>query len=408
MDPVLLLDPSVAGLSGNMILGTLLDLGAAAERLEPLAAHVEEITGEEVGLSVRRVRRHGFAAVWMDWSVPEKPYDVEGPRFLKTLEAALDATGSAPAARAVALDAGRALVGAEAAVHDSTPEEVHFHELGSPDTLLDLAGTALLLEDLGYPFPVYGTAVAVGQGVLEARHGRLPIPPFVTLELLRRRGIPYRPGPADGELATPTGVALLGALVDGFEPTLTLRAEAVGYGAGTRELEGVPNVLRGVLGATGGAGEESVAVLETSLDDVSGEDLGHLARLLEESPALDFHLLTSLTKKNRPGYVLQVLARPGTEDVLADLVLRETGSLGVRITRNQRRRVLERETRTLRVPGLGDAKVRFKVARDATGRVVRAKPEYEDLREAAKRAGVSLREARRRAEVAGDALADKG
>lgn len=409
MGRVLLLDPSVAGISGNMVLGCLLDLGAPPEPLHGLAATVAERTGEEVTLKTERVRRYGFAARWADWDVPAKAYEVPGPAFLSTLKEVLDAVELSREARDLALRAGGILVECEAAVHDTTPQEVHFHELGSPDTVLDLVGTALLLDALGLPGEgrVFGGPVAVGRGTLEARHGHLPVPPFVTLEILRQHGIPYHPGPADGELATPTGVALLAALAEGFEPRFTLRPEAVGYGAGGRELEGVPNVLRGVLGTVGSPGEEVVSVLETNLDDVTGEVLGHLAGLLEASDALDFHLLSTLTKKNRPGYVLQVLCPPGREEELADLILRETGSLGIRVDRRHSRFVLSRETRTLRVPDLGNAEIRFKVARTARGTVVRTKPEYDDLRAVAERLGIPLREAVQRAQTAAARLREE-
>ncbi|MFQ5838998.1 MAG: nickel pincer cofactor biosynthesis protein LarC [Thermoplasmata archaeon] len=402
MGRILLLDPSVAGISGNMVLGCLLDLGAAAGPLEELARVVSREMGEEVFIERRRVRRYGFAAQWADWKLPKEEGEVPGMRFLQQLKATSKALELSTEARGFALKAGRILVDAEAAVHDTTPEKVHFHELGSVDTVLDILGTALLLDLLGFPRPgaqVYSTPVAVGKGPIDVSHGHLPVPPYVTTEVLRAYSIPYHMSTAEGELATPTGVAILAALVEGFDPLFTIRPEAVGYGAGGRDISGVPNVLKAVLGSSGPPGEEVVSVLETNLDDVTGEVLGHLAGILSASAALDFHMIPTVTKKNRPGHILQVIAPPGKEEQLAAIIMRETGSLGVRVNRLQRRLVLDRELVRAKVQALGGEEVTFKVARDSEGNVVSVKPELDDLREVAGRMGITLREAKRRAEA---------
>jgi uncharacterized protein (TIGR00299 family) protein len=398
---ILLLDPSVAGVSGNMFLGCLLDLGSRQETLQELAGVVSRETRKDVSLRAERVKRYGFGAQWVDWAVPPEEGEVPGPRFLKEVEAISAALDLSRRARSFALKAARILVDAEAAVHETTPEEVRFHELGSVDTLLDLLGTALLLDEIGMgrDLRVYSNPVAVGRGPVEVSHGRLPVPPFVTTEILKSHAVPFHLSPVEGELATPTGVAMVAALVEGFDPLFTIRPEAVGYGAGGRDIEGIPNVLKGVLGTTGPSGEELVSVLETNLDDVTGEVLGHLAGLLADSGALDFHLVSTLTKKNRPGYILQVIVPPGREEDVADTIMRETGSLGVRVNRLQRRLVLQREIVKVKVSRLGGEEVRFKVARNANGEVVSSKPEFEDLRRAAQRLGIALREASRRAEA---------
>ncbi|MFQ5986061.1 MAG: nickel pincer cofactor biosynthesis protein LarC [Thermoplasmata archaeon] len=411
MAGVLLLDPSLAGISGNMLLGCLLDLGASRGSLDELVKTVSKASGQQVALEANRVSRGGLDVQWADWSLPETQRDRSGDDFLLELKETASAITLTGQAEEVALRAGSILVEGESEVHGKAPETPRLHELGSLDTLLDLLGTAVLLDDLDIldgRTQIVSTPVAVGSGTVESRHGRLPVPPPVTAEILTAYAMPFHLTSADGELATPTGVALLAALVDSFDPTFTIRAAAIGYGAGGRELAGVPNVLRAMLGTTGPPGEEVISVLETNLDDVTGEVLGHLAQRLTEAGVLDFHLVPTVTKKNRPGHLLQVFTPPGREDRIVGLIQRETGTLGVRVNSTQRRMVLERETKTLEVPALDGAKIRFKVARDTQGEVLNVKPEYEDVREAAESLGIPLRDATQQAEETGRQLKRKG
>ncbi|MEE9268493.1 MAG: nickel pincer cofactor biosynthesis protein LarC [Thermoplasmata archaeon] len=411
MAGVLLLDPSLAGISGNMLIGCLLDLGADRASLDALLQTVSEDARQPVGLEAKGVRRAGLRAQWADWSLPTTEGERSGSEFLALLKETSSGLTLTDQAREVALRTGAILVQSEGKVHGRDPDTTLFHELGSLDTLLDLLGTVTLLDDLDLldgKTQIVSTPVAVGRGSVESRHGRLPVPPPVTAEILTAYSIPFHMTPVDGEFATPTGVALLAALVDSFDPTFTMRAEAIGYGAGGREVAGLPNVLRAMMGKTGPPGEEVISVLETNLDDVTGEVLGYLAQRLMEAGVLDFHLVPTVTKKNRPGHLLQVFSPPGMEDRIVGLIQRETGTLGVRVNYTQRRIVLEREMKTLEVPALEGAKIRFKVARDAHGEVLNVKPEYEDVREAAESLGIPLRDAIQQAEEVGRQLRRKG
>lgn len=411
MAGVLLLDPSVAGVSGNMFLGCLLDLGASQETLRDLAKAVSDTQGQEVALETKRVNRAGLDVQWADWSLPAVEAEKSGEEFLAILKDAASGLTLTDQAHETAFRAGSILVEAEAEVHGREVETARLRELASLDTILDLLGTVALLDDLDVldgQTQIVSTPVAVGSGSVESRHGRLPVPPPVAAQILTAHAIPFHLTSTMGELATPTGVALLAALVDSFDPTFTIRAEVIGYGAGGRDLERVPNVLRAILGRTGPAGEEVISVLETNLDDVTGEVLGHLAQRLTEAGVLDFHVLPTVTKKNRPGHLLQVFTAPGQEDRIVGLIQRETGTLGVRVNPTQRRMVLERETKTLEVPALDGAKIRFKVARDAQGEILSVKPEFEDVREAAESLGMPLRDATQQAEEAGRQLKRKG
>jgi uncharacterized protein (TIGR00299 family) protein len=408
---VLLLDPSLAGISGNMLLGCLLDLGASQEPLNELAKIIAERSGQAVSLEAKRVHRAGLDVQWVDWSLPMKEEEKSGAAFLTGLREVASSLTLTDQARETAFRAGSILVDAEGKAHGEDGETALLHELASSDTLLDLLGTVLLLDDLDIldgQTQIVSSPVAVGSGTVTSRHGRLPVPPPVVAEILTEYAIPFHLTRTIGELATPTGVALLASLVDGFDPTFTLRAEAIGYGAGGRNLEGVPNVLRAIMGRTGPSGEEVISVLETNLDDVTGEVLGHLAQRLTAADVLDFHLVPTVTKKNRPGHLLQVFSPPGQEDRIVGLIQRETGTLGVRVNYTQRRMVLEREIKTLEVPTLEGAKIRFKVARGSQGEVLSVKPEFEDVREAAESLNIPLRDATQQAEEAGQQLKRKG
>ncbi len=396
MARTLLVDPSVAGISGNMLLGALVDLGAGTKSLEELARLVSKEFDCSVALKRERVRRYGFGAEYVEWTIDEVREEVPGVVFQANVKTMAERMGLSPAAREFAATAADALLRAEAKVHDQRVEEVIFHELGSVDTVLDMVGVAALLDDLHLLDPgtsVKSNPVVVGRGSVEARHGHLAIPPFVTAELLRMFSIPFRYAPKEGEFATPTGVALLGALADDFDLPEALIPAAVGHGAGLRDVQGIPNVLRLILSDEGGApGTDYIATLETTVDDVTGEVIGYTIEKLIGLGALDVQAIPTVGKKGRPGQILQVLAPLGLEAKIAEVLMEETGSLGVRIDVMRRRYVLRREIVAVKFAALGvEAQVRVKVARDAQGRIVRLKPEFEDAREIAERTGLPLR-----------------
>jgi hypothetical protein len=403
MPRVLYVDPSIAGVSGNMLLGALVDLGASPKGLEALARIATSKFGCEVEVSRERVRRYGFGALWVDWNIQEVAEDIPGMLFLKRVKELAQAHALSERAADFAGAAGTALVEAEAAVHDQGVEEVVFHELGSYDTVLDMVGTTLLLDELRLLEPgveVYAAPINVGRGNLEVRHGHLSVPPFVTAELLVRSHIPHRFSHVEGELATPTGVALLAALVDHWSQDLVLSPTAMGHGAGRRELQGVPNVLRLVMGELGPP-QGFVSVIETTVDDVTGEVIGYTLEKLMASGALDVQVIPTTGKKSRPGYILQVISKPEDEGNLARILLRETGSLGVRIDPLRKRSVVEREVVVVDLSSRGiNERVGVKVSRDGEGRPVRWKAEYEDARRVAEGTGLPLRDVMREAEAA--------
>jgi len=279
----------------------------------------------------------------------------------------------------------------------SSIHDVRLHELGSADTLADIIGAATALDDLDIfsNTAVFSTPVAVGGGVFPASHGAYSSPAPATLEILRTSGFLTIGGPVESELATPTGVSLLTSLTPEctrFYPSI--KPVYVGYGAGSRELGDIPNVLRVVLGEPFDSGlmNDDVVVIETNLDDVTGEIIGYsINRLLQEG-ARDAVSIPTLNKKSRPGHLIQVIADRTDVERLCAILIEETGSLGVR-TYTCGRRLLLRESIPVEIMvDDKNAVVNVKVARSTNGQIIRIKPEYEDVKRLAELTGIPLRD----------------
>ena len=308
-----------------------------------------------------------------------------------------------------ALCALHILAEAEGRVHGSSPEQAHFHEVGALDALADIAGSSAARASLEAE-QVLCLPVSVGGGLIKSAHGLLPVPGPAALEILRARHIPWRGGPVEEELLTPTGAALLAALTDEFLPRPPLlQVERIGYGAGRKELE-MPNVLRAMMaealpGGAAGPGHihhgDRVVQLESNVDDVTGEVLGYLIERLMGEGALDVCILPALMKKGRPGSVIRAIIRAEDSERLAGIIIRETGSLGVRVFPSIHRFLAEREEIVVELELAGQAhQARLKVSR-LEGVMISLKPEYEDCRRIAERTGLALREVREKVEEAG-------
>jgi hypothetical protein len=264
------------------------------------------------------------------------------------------------------------------------------------DTVADIIGTAVALENLNLfeDTTTYSMPVAVGGGLLNFSHGIVSIPAPVTLEILRSKGVPMTGGPVDAELATPTGVSLLVNLSHGFTYFYPpMKPTRVGYGAGTKNIPQIPNLLRIVLGEEISPGllSEEICVLETNLDDTTGEIIGYtLDKMLEEG-ARDVSIIPTFTKKNRPGQILKVIADRDKAEYLSRILMEETGTLGVRVYPCQRH-TLARESVLIEVVINGMKEyINVKVARDEKGQVLQIKPEYDEAKRLAKRVSQPLR-----------------
>lgn len=368
----------VSGIAGDMTLAALVSAGWPADELRALPARLGL---DGVTIEVKAVRRGPFAATHVHVDAPgSQPH-----RHLEDVHAILDRASLPEPVRERAKQVFRRLAEAEAEVHGSTVERVHFHEVGAVDAIVDIAGSLTGLAALGVT-RVSASALPLGRGTVDSQHGRIPVPAPATAFLLR--GAPVVGGPVEGELVTPTGAALLSTLVEEWGDPPAMRLDAVGTGAGTRDFPTHPNVVRVLIGERDVAvpGERTVAVLETAVDDENPQLLAAtLGRLLAEG-ALDAMVAPVTMKKGRSGLWLVVVCERADARRLAATVLRDTSTLGVRIRDERRielpRRILQVET------GFGRVQVKVATLPDGSER---AMPEFESVLEVAERSAASPR-----------------
>jgi len=392
-----IIDCQVSGVSGDMFLGALLDLGADATKVLNAVKSVESYFKGcgNLDVKIRTVKRRGFRARKVDLTAERAP-EMNGLELIELVDQCVKSTKLSERAKQFASSSIRTLVNAEAGIHGDKLDEVYLHEAGQVDTPAEIIGSAAALEDLDFfNMKVYSTPVAVGGGLFKFSHGTASSPAPATVEILRSRRFPMIGGPIESELATPTGVSILVNLVDEvtrFYPSM--KPTAIGYGAGAKDFAEMPNILRVTLGQRLDydlLGDE-VWVLETNIDDATGEIIGHTVDKLLREGAKDVSIIPIFTKKNRPGQILRVIVDRGDVERLSRILIEETGSLGVR-RYNCERRILARESVPVEVV-IGDVKrtVEVKVARDSKGEIVQIKPEYDDAERVSDETKKPLRE----------------
>ncbi len=369
-----------SGISGDMTLAALVNAGWSAEALATLP---KRLALEGVQVQVEDTRRGPFVATRVRVEVE----GVQPHRHLRHVRELLAAADLEAAVRARALEVFTRLAEAEAEVHGSTIEQVHFHEVGAADALVDVVGAIEGLRALRVD-EIYASPLRLGRGAVRSEHGLIPVPAPATAILLR--GAPVEMPDIEAELVTPTGAALITTLVERWQSPPSFTLERIGVGAGQRDLKEQPNVLRIMIGeaeSTAGMGWRRVAVLETALDDENPQFVAALVPRLLDHGALDAMVAPTTMKKGRPGLWLVVVAEPAQAHALARQILAETSSLGVRVRVDERlelaRRAVEVETPF--------GPVALKVA-DVPGQGARAAPEFESVRRAAEKTGRPLRE----------------
>lgn len=350
-----------------MTLGALIDVGLSAEWMRALPG---KLGLGDVVVRVDRVQRAGISAQKVDFEIPPQPHG----RHLKHILSIVERCDAPADVKRRATEAFEAIAGVEAQIHGVAIERVHLHEVGAVDAILDIVGAIWGLSELGVE-RVYSSTITLGDGFVNAAHGRLPVPAPATLRLLE--GHVVRPGPTgSGELVTPTGAALLKVLSTGAPPEAFI-PRASGYGAGTREFTDRANALRITIADTHdvpGAHHEDLVLLATDVDDMSAELVAGAAERLRAAGALDVVLLATQMKKGRVGTRIEVLARPEDAARLEEALFANTSTLGVRRLA-VRRRALERASSTVRVLG---HEVRMKIAALPDGGR-RIKPEFDDV-----------------------------
>jgi uncharacterized protein (TIGR00299 family) protein len=375
---------AVSGAAGDMILGTLIDAGLDLQRLRRELARLP-VAGYTV--SSDRVRKQHVTATQFRVDAPSDRHHHHGPptgHALPEILELIDRSSLSEAVRHRACAIFRTIGVAEAKVHGVDLDDVHFHEVGETDSIVDIVGASIALELMEVE-RVYCSSLPLGTGTIQTSHGVFPIPAPATLQILANVGAPTRPGVAGAEQVTPTGAAIL-TTVGTFEQP-AMRVRSVGYGAGESDLS-IPNVLRVWLGdADDLPSVEELCTVETNLDDMQPELLAHVSERCLEEGALDVLMLPATMKKGRPGTKLEVLCDPGIADGLVQLLLRETTTLGVRVHRDRRYRA-ERTVQEILTP-YGPVTIKVKLI---GGRAVGMAPEYEACRRVALERAVPLLE----------------
>ncbi len=392
---ILVLDPKIAGISGDMLLSALIDLTDsidavldvenAINRLENCHSFRVEVVERDMG-----IRAKGLQLELIEKRL-SNPSD-----FRRAVESVLKILDLSEKASRFVYNVVDDLVWAEAKLHGG---EFHLHEIASLDTIFDVVGTAAILDRNDYfDAEIYTTPPVLGGGYIEMDHGKIASPAPATLEILAAHGFRYSNLSVNAELTTPTGAALLvnltGNIVDVYPP---MKLNRVGYGAGTKRIDGIVNVLRVAEGEDFRAVNDRIVILETNVDDVSGEVVGHAVRRLFDEGAVDVYVTQVIGKKNRPANIISVISDYKNCHRMAEVLMRETGTIGVRIYELPRL-VAERRKERVELELFG-RKFEVTVKTSKVGeRVINVKPEYEDLRKIAESLDLPLREILREVE----------
>lgn len=369
---------AASGASGDMILGAVVDLGLP---LETLRGELGKLGLSGYRLEESRVSRSGLAATKLDVRVDDTS---PAHRHLRDILGLIEASTLDGGVKDRSAALFRRLAEAEAAVHGTSPDQVHFHEVGALDSIVDIVGGVIALDWLDAD-RFFASPLNLGSGTVTMAHGTFPVPAPATARLVEG-ATAY--GAGEGELLTPTGALLVTAYATGYGPLPHIRIEKTGHGAGSRETAGRPNVLRLIVGDEIEAGSgDRVLVLETEIDDAAPQLLGPLVEALLSAGALDAYLTPVQMKKGRPGILVTVLAPPSRREAIEELLFRETTTLGVR-RQEWDRTVLERETTTVET---AYGPIRVKIGRRG-GTVYNAWPEFDDCQRAAKQKKVAVKQ----------------
>ncbi len=375
--PIAYLD-CFSGISGDMTLGALVDAGIP---IESLRAELEKLNVTGYEITALKVMRSGVSATKVHVCVEEKK---QPARHLDEIRRVIGESSLSSVVKQKSIKIFEQLAQAEASVHGTTPDCIHFHEVGAVDAIIDIVGSVIGLDILGIN-SIAGAPVNVGSGLITTAHGTLPIPAPATAELLK--GIPTYGSSIPFELTTPTGAVILSTLCTSFGPMPRMKVERIAYGAGEKDIAGQPNVLRLMIGEpTSSYDEDTSVVIETNIDDMNPQIYDYLIEKLMQQGAHDVYLAPVIMKKGRPAILVSVLTDAARTDALLDTLFRETSSIGVRIREVGRKKLIReiQEVDTLY------GKVRIKLSRRGN-EILTATPEYEDCRKIAAEKQVALR-----------------
>jgi len=386
LSKISIIDAQLAGLSGDMMLSALIDLGANKKKVIDSIYTCENIlSGSEIKEArFEKVNSNGFTATRFYFEYREKFHERKGIEILKNITKSIEDLDLKPRSKSFIVDSIKTLIDAEAKIHGEPVNKVYLHEASSIDTFVDLIGCAVALEDLKiFESKIVSSYISIGNGLTSFSHGTIPNPTNAVLEIFKGKSFVLT-GAEQGELTTPTGAAMLVNLtsecIRSYPPIIP---ERIGLGAGNRKLNDRPNVLRIVMGKDPGSctiTNEKMFLIETNIDDVDGEIVGNLIDVLMKEGARDVTIIPGITKKNRPVNIIRVLSDLTKNDSIVERLFKETGTSGIRI--NEINRIsLKRNIIIIQV-NINHSKydVKIKITRDSSNNIINIKPEFTDLK----------------------------
>lgn len=348
----LIIDPQIAGISGDMILCSLVDLGANQTKIiNGVSTAQKFLTGSKINkIEFVKVTKQGTSATKLVLDITESTDERTGEEIKQAIVALSNEINLSDTAKRFSISCIDTLIAAESKIHNQPVNSVHFHEASSVDTIIDIVGTAIALDDLHlFNEEIISMPVAVGGGHVTFSHGTMSNPASAILEIFKNSNITICGGPIDTELSTPTGSAILTNIAKKYLTYYPpIRIESIGYGAGEKDFEQFSNVLKIVKGKSNNTASDTIQVLETNVDDVSGEILGELVDRIMKKGAKDISIYPGMSKKGRPTNLITILCDYDHLDDILHVLITETGTLGVRI-RSSERIVLPRESHTKKI-----------------------------------------------------------
>lgn len=367
-----------SGISGDMTLGALVDAGVSVDLLR---SELSKLNLPGYTLRAEKVKRSGIAATKVHVTIDEKDRET---RHLTDIATIISGTSLSTSIKDKSINIFTRLAEAEARVHATSPDRIHFHEVGAVDAIVDIVGSVIGLELLGIT-QIRVSAINAGSGMVQTAHGLLPVPAPATAELLK--GIPFYQSETQFELATPTGAAIVSTLGSSFGPLPEMKVDRIAYGAGDKDFPDRPNVLRLMIGEPTAAFDEDTAILiETNIDDMNPQVYDYVIDKLMQQGALDAYLTPIIMKKGRPAILLSVLTDASLVDRIVDVIFRETTSIGVRLHEVGRKKLF----REIRVVETGYGKIKIKISKRGD-EILTATPEYDDCRRIAEEKQVPLK-----------------
>ena len=390
MSKIVIIDSQVAGISGDMLLSSLVDIGANKKKVvDSIYACQDYFEGSIIRkVDFIKTTSYGISCTKLLFEYKDSTRSRLSSVVYRSIASCCDYLNLSNVARSFVLNSIKTIIAAESKIHGTKDDDVRLHEVSTVDTPADLIGTAVALDDLGLlSQKFYATDVAIGNGMLQFSHGIVPNPGNAILEILRNSQILLVPGKIDGELTTPTGAAMLVNLasehISQYPPFIP---EQIGNGAGQKDGKNVANILRLVVGQSNSNVDhtsESVYEIETNVDDATGETIGNMIETLYANGAKDVTVLQGISKKNRPSFIIKVLSDMASRDSLVKLLLNETGSLGCRV-HEINRITIPRSFITVPIT-IGNQRfvVKVKLSKDKDGAIKMIKPEYDDIKKIA-------------------------